>query len=79
MISFSFNSFSFSNDSQPLSLSGALPAAAAWFEKEGATSISDVVEFNLINEFVAALELKRVAALKLAKTMNQMRGSKEEL
>merc|ERR1711939_53331 len=60
-------------------LAGALPAAAAWFEKEGATTIDDVVHLNLIDDFVAALDLKRVPALILAQNLRQMRDGKEEL
>jgi ankyrin repeat protein len=60
-------------------LAEALPAAAAWFEKEGATTIDDVVHLNLIDDFVAALDLKRVPALRLAQNLRQMRDGKEEL
>merc|ERR1711918_192591 len=59
-------------------LAEALPAAAA-FEKEGATTIDDVVHLNLIDDFVAALDLKRVPALRLAQNLRQMRDGKEEL
>ena len=57
----------------------ALPAAAAWFDKEGAKTLDEVLELDLIDEFVAALGLKRVPALKLTQALKQKKGGKEEL
>uniref|UniRef100_A0A7S4HSV7 SAM domain-containing protein n=1 Tax=Prymnesium polylepis TaxID=72548 RepID=A0A7S4HSV7_9EUKA len=62
-----------------LGIEEALPAAAAWFAKEGATSLNDIVELDLIDDFVAALDLKRVPALKLAQAMKQKRKERDEL
>ena len=52
-----------------------------WFDKEGATTIHDVVDLDLIDEFVASLGLKRVPALRLAQALREKTGaaSKEEL
>ena len=57
----------------------ALPAAAAWFDKEGAKTLDEVLELDLVDEFVAALGLKRVPALKLTQALKQKKGGKEEL
>jgi len=64
-----------------LQLHDALASACEWFEVEGATSVDDIVSFDLIDAFVDALDLKRVQALKLSKALQRLKEArvKEEL
>tara|TARA_B110001452_G_scaffold35402_1_gene27243 strand:- start:282 stop:677 length:396 start_codon:yes stop_codon:yes gene_type:complete len=52
-------------------MSERLPAAAAWAQRSGATSVADVVTFGFVDEFVLAVAPKPVPARKLRTALKE--------
>ena len=50
---------------QDMNLQNSLTVATAWCDQNGAESIEDVVEHDMIEDFVGALELKPIPTKKL--------------